>query len=171
MIEGEVLDVVDKFDRVIGKSTRSEIHQLGLLHRSVHLLVFDDSGRLLLQKRSMNKDEAPGRWCSSVAGHLDSGESYDDCVVREAEEEIGLKLHVAPEKMFKVEASYKTQNEFTWAYRVTANGPFSYDTSEVSELRWFPVNELEQKIQESVFDFSSSFQVIFHLLMSLNREG
>ena len=50
MIGGEVLDVVDKFDRVIGKSTRSEIHQLGLLHRSVHLLVFDDSGRLLLQK-------------------------------------------------------------------------------------------------------------------------
>ena len=92
-------------------------------------------------------------------------------MVREAEEEIGLKLHVAPEKMFKVEASYKTQNEFTWAYRVIANGPFSYDTSEVSELRWFPVNEVEQKIQESVSDFSSSFQVIFHLLMSLNREG
>ena len=82
MIVDEFLDIVDQSDNVIGQSRRSDVHKRGLLHRSIHLLVFNDSGELLMQKRSMKKDESPGKWCSSVAGHLDSGEAYDDCLIR-----------------------------------------------------------------------------------------
>ena len=80
----EMFDVVDSSDKVIGRASREEVHRKGLLHRSTHLLVFDESGRVLLQKRSMRKDWFPGRWDSSVSGHVDSGEHYDECVVREA---------------------------------------------------------------------------------------
>ena len=62
----EMFDVVDSTDKVIGRASREEIHRKGLLHRSTHLLVFDGSGRVLLQKRSMRKDRFPGRWDSSV---------------------------------------------------------------------------------------------------------
>ena len=81
----------------------------------------------------MKKDEAPGKWCSSVAGHLDSGETYDDCVVREAKEEIGLELNSVPSKLFKIDACEENGNEFTWTYQVTASGPFVFDICEVTE--------------------------------------
>ncbi len=77
----EIFDVVDENNCVIKQLPRSEVHSLGLRHRSVHLLVFNSKGELFLQKRSMKKDCSPGTWDSSVSGHLDSGEDYDECVI------------------------------------------------------------------------------------------
>jgi hypothetical protein len=37
-VSQEIYDVVDADDHVIGKATRREIHEKGLLHRSVHIL-------------------------------------------------------------------------------------------------------------------------------------
>ena len=164
MIVDEFLDIVDQSDNVIGQSRRSDVHQRGLLHRSIHLLVFNDSGELLMQKRSMKKDESPGKWCSSVAGHLDSGEAYDDCLIREAKEEIGLELNSVPGKLFKIEAHEETGNEFTWVYHVTARGPFVFDPCEVTELRWFKLKEVDRLIQEQEDSFSSSFLEVFRRL-------
>ena len=59
-VSQELLDVVDAEDRVIGVKTRGEIHAQGLMHRAVHILVFNSKGELFLQKRSMSKDENPG---------------------------------------------------------------------------------------------------------------
>ena len=164
MIVDEFLDIVDETDNVIGQSRRSDVHQRGLLHRSIHLLVFNRSGELLMQKRSMEKDEAPGKWCSSVAGQLDSGEAYEDCVVREAKEEIGLRLNSVPSKLFKIEAHEETGNEFTWVYQVTASGPFVFDPCEVTDLRWFKLKEVDRLIQEQEDSFSSSFLEVFRRL-------
>ena len=66
----ELFDVVDSENRVIGQATRGEVHAKGLLHRSVHIWVFNSRGELFLQKRAMTKDENPGYWDSSAAGHL-----------------------------------------------------------------------------------------------------
>ena len=62
------------------------------MHRAVHILVFNQRGELFLQKRSMSKDNDPGMWDSSAAGHVDSGESYLDCATREIEEELGVEF-------------------------------------------------------------------------------
>ena len=59
-VSHELLDVVDINDRVIGVKTRGEIHAKGLMHRAVHILVFNSKGELFIQKRSMCKDENPG---------------------------------------------------------------------------------------------------------------
>ena len=79
----EFFDVVDGHDAVVGRAARREVHARGLMHRAVHILVFDETGRVFLQKRSMKKDIAPGLWDSSGSGHVDSGESYDVAAVRE----------------------------------------------------------------------------------------
>ena len=90
--DAEILSVVDSSDTVIGEERRDEIHLQGLRHRAVHVLVFNPRGALFLQKRGMHKKEHPGMWDSSVAGHVDAGESYDDCCIREVEVEVGLTL-------------------------------------------------------------------------------
>src|SRR5690242_14497711 len=101
----EIFDVVNEMDEVIGRRPRSEVHRLGLMHRAIHVLVFNQAGQLFLQKRSMLKDRQPGVWDSSSSGHVDSGEEYDACAIRELREEIGLRLTSAPKRLFKIPAS------------------------------------------------------------------
>src|SRR5882672_1749826 len=98
----EIFDVVNERDEVIGHETRSEVHRRGLLHRAAHVLVFNSRGQVLLQKRSMKKDRQPGVWDSSASGHVDRGEDYDHCAVRELDEEIGLSPVLPPTRLFKL---------------------------------------------------------------------
>ena len=88
----EIFDVVNECDEIIGRETRRAVHRLGLKHRAVHVLLFNGRGEVFLQKRSMAKDCFPGVWDSSASGHLDSGEDYDACAVRELREELGLEV-------------------------------------------------------------------------------
>ena len=77
----ERLDVVNESGEIIDTLARSEIHgNPELLHMVVHVLVFNAKGELLLQKRSMDKDVAPGRWDTSVGGHVNAGEGLADAV-------------------------------------------------------------------------------------------
>src|SRR5436190_4916815 len=107
----EIFDVVNERDEVVGRNTRNEVHRLGLMHRAVHVLVYNSRGEVFLQKRSMRKDRQPGVWDSSASGHLDCGEDYDTCAVREVREEIGLHLSGAPRRLFKLGASAETDQE------------------------------------------------------------
>lgn len=140
----EVFDVVNDRDEVIGRKPRSEIHRLKLKHRAVHVLVFNSKGELFLQKRSMKKDCFPGTWDSSASGHLDSGESYDACAVRELKEELGVDMANFPERLFKIEARPETGMEFVWVYRLHSEGPFKLHPEEIECGDWFSSAKLTQ---------------------------
>src|SRR5215467_4029102 len=127
----EIFDVVNELDEVVDHKPRSEVHRLGLMHRAVHVLVFNSHGEVFLQKRSMSKDRQPGLWDSSASGHLEMGESYDACAVRELREEIGLCLSATPQRLFKLPASEATDQEHVWIYHCIANGPFTLHPEEI----------------------------------------
>src|SRR5215468_9442262 len=120
----EIFDVVNERDEVIDQRPRSEVHRLGLMHRATHVLVFNRRGEVFLQKRSMTKDRQPGLWDSSASGHLDRGEDYPACAVRELREEIGLHLSAPPRPLFKLQASAENDQEHVLVYRYEAEGPF-----------------------------------------------
>ena len=88
----EWLDIVDIDDRVIGRDTRPNIHANGAWHRSSHVVLYNSGGQLFVQLRSMSKDSGGGLWDTSAAGHVDSGESYDQCAIRELHEELGIRI-------------------------------------------------------------------------------
>src|SRR2546430_16552019 len=157
----EIFDVVNEKDEVIGRERRSEIHRLGLQHRAVHVLVFNSRGETFLQKRSMQKDRQPGLWDSSASGHLDSGESYDDCAVREAREEIGLELSSPPQRVFKLAASPETDQEHVWVYRCHAEGPFTLQPEEIERGGWFAPEEVTRWIEQSPEDFAGAFRLLW----------
>jgi len=87
-----MFDIVDENDIIIGKASREDIHKNGLLHREVQVWLFNKEGELFFQKRGKHKDTYPGVLDVSVAGHVESGEAYEDAALRETKEETGLDI-------------------------------------------------------------------------------
>ncbi|HTX22196.1 MAG TPA: NUDIX domain-containing protein [Candidatus Aquilonibacter sp.] len=165
----DIFDVVNERDEVIGAQPRSEVHARGLLHRAVHVLVFNSRGEIFLQKRSMKKDRQPGVWDSSCSGHVDSGENYDETTVRELREELGLKVKSPPRRLFKIDACAETDAEFVWIYLCEGDGPFQLHPDEIETGGWFTPTFVTKWISEKPEEFATAFVLIWKKFVS--RKG
>lgn len=166
----EIFDVVNEHDEVISQAPRKEVHARGLWHRAIHVLVFNSRGEVFLQKRSLKKDIAAGKWDSSSSGHLDTGEDYDACAVRELREELGLKLAQPPQRLFKIEACQETGWEFCWIYRGANDGPFTLHPEEIETGDWFTPEAVSKWVAEKPQDFASAFLLIWKLYLTPGRK-
>ena len=155
----ELFDVVDSEDRVVGQATRGEVHAKGLLHRSVHILVFNSRGELFLQKRAMTKDENPGYWDSSAAGHVNAGEGYRDSAQRELLEELGISGELQFFRKFS--ASRTTLWEHVETYLCMTDQEITINPLEISEGRFWPIVDLKEYIDSHPDRFTSTFHLIF----------
>ena len=154
MQDNELLDTVDENDSVIGTMTRAESKKLGKRYRVVRIVVMDEDGKLLIQKRVATKDSYPNCWDNAAAGHVDSGENYDMAALRELEEEIGVMgFDLTEVKYFYSEIiSPKGQkmNRFTKIYSVIIPREYSFvcQESEVSEVKWVTVTQLKKLVDD-----------------------
>ena len=155
----EIYDVVDIHDQVIGQATRREIHQKNLLHRSVHILVFNPNGDLFLQKRVLSKDENPGFWDTSAAGHIDAGEDYQTAANRELMEELSISEPLHP--FMRVKACRESHWEHVLAYTCTTRQPIKTDPAEIIEGRYWTLDEINRSISLNNHQFTSTFKILF----------
>jgi len=159
--DGEKFDVVDENDNVTGTELRSVVHEKNLLHRAVHILVFNKAGELLLQKRSAWKDREPSKWDSSAAGHLEPGESYADGAARETEEELGIRCQLTP--IGKIRACSNTGQEFVEVFTARHEGPFVLPPSEIEDAAFFPVSAVKDWLAARPQDFAPGFREVWKL--------
>ena len=157
----EIFDVVNERDEIIAQKTRRDVHRAGLMHRAVHVFVFNSRGEVFLQKRSMNKDSSPGLWDSSCSGHLDCGEDYDACAMRELREEIGLQVSACPGRIFKINACAQTGQEFVWLYQCQSEGPFTLHPEEIDTGGWFAPERVTAWIKERPKEFAPAFVLLW----------
>ena len=161
----ELLDVVDDNGVPTGQRVpRSLAHAKGIQHRTAHLwLVREKDGKLeiLLQKRSLEKDSFPGCYDISSAGHIPAGVEYVPSALRELKEELGCDAE--PEDLiFCGVRRFEVQRVFhgrpfhdrqvsriflLWMDREAAE--FSLQKEEVSEVRWFNLNECLYLVSEN----------------------
>lgn len=153
--DDEIFDVVDENDEVIRREKRSVVHAENLLHRAVHILVFNKKKEVLLQKRSILKDNCPGLWDSSAAGHLESGESYDDCAVRELKEELTIDAEV--QQIAQLKPSEDTGWEHIGLYVARHDGALRFPCSEVEHAVWFGMDQLNDWISSRPEKFAPGF--------------
>ena len=148
-MQEEMFDVVDEDDNVVGRATRSECHDNGLIHRSVMFFVFDSKGRVLVTKRTQNKDFFPGYWSIVLGGHVRSGESYEEAAVREIEEEIGISPKRILISFFKKRIPEEKEN--VKVFGVVAEDKLKLNEDELESGEFLTFNRLEKRIEGEKF--------------------
>ncbi len=151
----ELLAVVDADDVETGAQTRRIIHAKGLLHRAVHVLVFDEADRLIIQQRSDLKDTYPLHW-ECVGGHLSPGESYREAALREVQEELGVTARDL-KFLCKIPASETTGLEFVEVFQSVTNEEPVPEPTEIIAIDKMPLAQLFEEIRTNVRVFSPVF--------------
>jgi isopentenyl-diphosphate Delta-isomerase len=162
--------------------SRNEAHSKGLWHSTVHIWIRNRAGELLLQKRSATKESHPGLWDISCAGHVSAGDSSRDAAVRELREELGISINSSKlTKLFSLPQRYENcsncyyDNEIVDVYLCSVpveREEIVVDRDEVSDVAYYPVNELKNKMIEDPGGFvphEEEYRRLFEE-MSLIRE-
>lgn len=146
-------DIVDESGRIIGSALRRECHgNPELLHRVIHVLITNSKGEFLLQKRSPDKDIQPGKWDTSVGGHLDPGETVLDAALRELEEEVGLRAGGADLRFcYSYLMRNAVESELVSTYTLAHEGPFIAQPSEITELRFWSREAIRSTLGNGTF--------------------
>lgn len=145
--QNELFIVVDKDDNFLEYRTRFECHHdKRLLHRVVNVAVFDKEGRILLQKRSKNKDLLPGFYTLSATGHVNQDEDYQEAAERELEEELGIK--VKPSFLGKFSYQSDKESEMVAVFKVNYTGKFKINKKELDSIKFFKTEEVKKMIMK-----------------------
>jgi isopentenyldiphosphate isomerase len=154
----ELLDVINDEDVVIDQQMRSTVHQLGLQHRGVHVLLFTPEGKMLVQKRSADRAACPSSLDCSVSEHVKAGEGYLDAALRGMKEELGLEaIDIQP--LAKIMMIYgPNDNEISMIYQGTIKDvQITFDPIEIDEVRYHNVNEIQDMIKNRGVAFCGWF--------------
>jgi isopentenyl-diphosphate delta-isomerase type 1 len=142
--DDELLDLVDRNDRVIGTVWKSEAHgDPTKIHREIAVLIFNTKDETLLQKRSLAKSHDPGVWTVAVSGHVGAGEDYLKAAERELKEELGIESDL---KFYKKIFSKRGNREarFFYIYYATFDREpaIKFNKKEVEQVKWVKVDNL-----------------------------
>lgn len=164
----EWLDIVDDNDIVIGRAPRDQIHAENHFHRSSHIVLFNAQGEVFVQLRSMSKDNSPGLWDTSAAGHVDSGEDYLHCAVRELAEELGVITNAESLKFISsLPPEARNGFEFTRIFTLVSDQALILQPEEIDDGRWLSPSELDAWIEKKRSLFTDSFPMIWRLVRPL----
>lgn len=154
----ELFPVVDEQGNIIRAATRGECHSGSkLLHPVIHLHVFNSQGELYLQKRPEWKDIQPGKWDTSVGGHIALGESVEMALKREVWEELRLSEFV-PEQITRYIFESDRERELVFVYKTIHDGNIA-PSDELDGGRFWSIAEIEDTIGKDVFTLNFESEI------------
>jgi isopentenyldiphosphate isomerase len=150
----EWFEIFNEHGEKLGMAPRSICHSgTFLIHKVVHILIFDRTGSLLLQRRAVNKDIQPDKWDTSVGGHMSPGETAVSAVRRECLEELGFDSGItADDELYQYIMISDIEKEWVTTFRIqTELSEFCFDRKEISEVRFWTREEIEKNIGKGLF--------------------
>jgi isopentenyldiphosphate isomerase len=161
----EMFPVVDEEGNTIGTAPRSVCHdgKSMLLHPVVHLHLYNSQGLLYLQKRSQTKDIQPGKWDTSVGGHISPGETPPEALVREAMEELGLSGFL-PVFIGRYIWKSSRERELVNSYSTVTDQLPIINKDEIDEGKFWSLEEIRENLDKDLF--TPNFEYEFLLLLA-----
>jgi 8-oxo-dGTP pyrophosphatase MutT (NUDIX family) len=135
---------------VVATVPRAVMRRDRLRHRTTFVVVRATDARVLIHRRSDDKDLWPGRWDLAVGGVVTAGEDYDTAARRELAEEVG----VTGAPLVPLGAGRYDDDEvhlLARLYEVVCDGPFTFADGEVVEARLVTPAELRRRLATDLF--------------------
>ncbi|MFH1751688.1 MAG: NUDIX domain-containing protein [archaeon] len=157
--------IVDEKDNVLEKVPNTDYDPLERTYsvRTVAVLVFDSKERLLLQFCQKHKKISPGTWDSSAGGHVNFGETYKQAALRELNEELGITASVKDLTFVKklyLNDRLPLNNVHSSIFKLVFDGKIKFNENEISEVKWFSMNEIREMLKENNSIFSRHLKEI-----------
>ncbi|MFC9652613.1 MULTISPECIES: isopentenyl-diphosphate Delta-isomerase [unclassified Streptomyces] len=152
-----MLELVDEHGNTIGTAEKLSAHQApGRLHRAFSVFLFDERGRLLIQRRALGKYHSPGVWSNTCCGHPYPGEAPFAAAARRTHEELGISPSLLAEAgtvryNHPDPASGLVEQEYNHLFVGLAQSAPRPDPEEVGETVFVTPAELMARHGEAVF--------------------
>lgn len=138
--------IVNEKDEIIWYKYRKDIKSEDI-YRVSALVIRNSKQEFLLAQRSFNKKNDPWVWSLSVAWTIEKGETYDENIIHEIKEEIGIK-NINLEKIDKLRI-YGKHNFFCQFFKAKLDleiEDFIIEEKEIVQIRWFSKDEIKKWI-------------------------
>lgn len=155
----DLIALVDINDRITGYETKGEVHRRGLLHRAFSVFIVRN-GKMLIQRRNPDKYHSGGLWSNTCCSHQRKGEELQESVHRRMIEEMGIDCELTELFSFVYRTQFRTdltEYEYDHVFAGSYEGEVSVNPEEASEIRWIPLEELEEALEKTPEKFSSWF--------------
>jgi isopentenyl-diphosphate delta-isomerase len=154
--------LVDADDRPLGTAAKLEAHRRGLLHRAFSVLIDDDAGNILLQKRAAAKYHSGGLWTNACCGHPRPGEATAHAAGRRLWEEMGIACPLVPLSTLTYRAEVGgglIEHELVHLYRGVWRGGVRRDPHEAEAHAWHPLSAVRRAAAEAPERFTAWFRL------------
>ncbi len=156
--------LVDEQDNPIGTAEKMEAHQHGgKLHRAFSVLVFNDKGETMLQRRAASKYHCPGLWTNTCCSHPRPDETSLVAATRRLQEEMGFICPLEEKFSFLYRAEFSnglTEHEFDHVFIGRYNDSPSINPMEADDWRWISMSDLEKEMADDPDRFTPWFTII-----------
>lgn len=145
----EQVILVDSADREIGAAAKMDVHTQGRLHRAFSVVLYNEGGSILLQRRADSKYHSGGLWSNTCCGHPRPGETVSDAACRRLREEMGVECSLEPVTAFLYQtelANGLMEHEYDHIFLGRFSGNPVPNPEEVSEWRWVPVDAVRDDV-------------------------
>ena len=162
MIQQNVI-LVDEHDREVGLMEKMEAHHKGLLHRAFSVLVFNENGELLLQRRAFGKYHSEGLWTNTCCSHPYPGESILEAGKRRLFEEMGFTCELSEVFSFIYKAELENgliEHELDHVLVGFSEETPHLNLEEVSAFKWMNVDEIKADIKENSSHYTAWFRIL-----------
>jgi len=163
----EEVILVNEADMPVGTMEKIEAHQKALLHRAFSVFIFDNQGRMLLQRRAEGKYHSPGLWTNACCSHPRPGEETQTAAARRLREELGFTTPLTKLFSFTYRSEYDnglTEFEFDHVFVGRYEAAIRPDPAEVSDYCYRSMDEIRAGLQSDPAGFTTWFHLAFPMV-------
>jgi isopentenyl-diphosphate Delta-isomerase len=164
-----LIDRVDDANRPIGVVTRADAFRTRANFRTVHVLVFNHDGELLLQQLAPTRERNPCKWGSSVAGYMHAGETYRHAARRRLAEELGLDTPISEVGVTPMDDDGVTK--FIGVYTTISDNPEVAEPEHIEAIQFRPLGEIEQDIYDQPDSFTETLRHVLDYWITEGQPG